>query len=321
MNKRELSRREILAGAATACGGMAAAALSGVAPAQAADPAMPPVPKFKYCLNTSTIRGQNLSFVEEIEIAARAGYDSIEPWVRQIEQYAAGGGKLSDLRKRIEDLGLTVESAIGFAQWIIDDDEKRAAALEVARREMDLVRQIGGTRIAAPPSGATSQEGLDLVKAAERYRALLELGDKMEVVPQVELWGFSKTLHRVSEVMFVALESRHPKACVLLDVYHYYKGGNDFASLRLVNGGAMHAIHMNDYPADPPRDKIGDADRVYPGDGVAPLSSILRDLAATGFRGALSIELFNREYWKQDAAAVARTAVEKMRAAVARSLA
>jgi len=49
---------------------------------------------------------------------------------------------------------------------------------------------------------------------------------------------------------------------------------------------------------------------------VAPLPSILRDLYATGFRGALSLELFNRSYWEQDALTIARTGLEKTRAVV-----
>ena len=50
---------------------------------------------------------------------------------------------------------------------------------------------------------------------------------------------------------------------------------------------------MNDYPAVPPRDTIGDRDRVMPGDGIAPLTQILRDLLANGSRAVLSLELFN----------------------------
>ena len=49
------------------------------------------------------------------------------------------------------------------------------------------------------------------------------------------------------------------------------------------------------------RAQISDANRIYPGDGVAPLKNVLRDLHALGFRGLLSLELFNRDYWKQDA--------------------
>ena len=68
------------------------------------------------------------------------------------------------------------------------------------------------------------------------------------------------------------------------------------------------------------RDQITDAHRVYPGDGVAPLRELLRDLRRSGFRGVLSLELFNRDYWQQDALTVARTGLDKMRAAVRSSL-
>jgi sugar phosphate isomerase/epimerase len=73
---------------------------------------------------------------------------------------------------------------------------------------------------------------------------------------------------------------------------------------------------MNDYPAAPPRPEITDAHRVYPGDGVAPLKAILGTLAAIGFRGTLSLELFNRDYWQQDPLEVARRGLAKMRRAV-----
>jgi sugar phosphate isomerase/epimerase len=265
----------------------------------------------------STVRGQKLTLPEQVDLAAKAGYDGIEPWINELRQYEQAGGSLSDLRKRIADHGLAVASAIGFAEWIVNDPARRQAGLEQARRDMELVAAIGGTHLAAPPAGATRDTAVNLFEAAERYRTLLELGVSQGVIPQLEVWGFSATLSRLGETMLVALESKHPRACVLLDVYHLYKGGSDFSTLRLISGAAMHCFHMNDYPATPPRETIRDADRVYPGDGVAPLPSILKDLLATGFRGFLSLELFNATYWQQDALTVARTGLEKMRAAVA----
>jgi sugar phosphate isomerase/epimerase len=119
----------------------------------------------------------------------------------------------------------------------------------------------------------------------------------------------------------VAAESRHPSACLLLDVYHLHKGGSGFAALHLVAGAAMHVWHVNDYPASPPRETIGDAQRVYPGDGIAPLGDIFRALRSAGFRGMLSLELFNQDYWRQDALIVARTGLEKTRATVRQALA
>lgn len=268
--------------------------------------------EFRYCFNTSTIRGQKLSLVEEIDIAAQAGYQAIEPWLGEIQTYVQQGGSLPDLKKRIADCGLTVESAIGFAEWIVDDDARRTKALEQARHEMDLVQQIGGKRIAAPAAGATDVATIDYLKVAERYRALLAIGDHIGVVPQVEVWGFSKTLTRLGQAVMVAIESGHPQACVLPDVYHLYKGGSDFTGLKLLNGAAVHVFHMNDYPANPPRQAINDSDRVYPGDGVAPLADVLRTLREIGFDGFLSVELFNPTYWQQDPHQVARKALEKM---------
>ena len=275
---------------------------------------------FRFCLNTATIRGQKLGIVKEIEVVAKAGYQAIEPWVASIEAYQKEGGSLPDLKRRIADLGLTVESAIGFPQWIVDDDAKRAQGLERAKFEMDLIALIGGKRLAAPPSGATELPKLDLLKAAERYRALLEAGDQIGVVPQLELWGFSKNLNRLGECACVAIETGHPKACVLADIYHLYKGGSDFSGLRLLSKNAVQVLHMNDYPAEPSREKIDDSYRVFPGDGVAPVTEILRTLHDLGGQTVLSLELFNRKYWAMDALEVARAGLEKMKSGVGKAL-
>lgn len=312
--RRAVTQTGIWVGAALASGARpVVAAESGRAEAK-------PRPGFLYCLNTATIRGQKLGIVKEIEVTAQAGYQAIEPWVGAIEEYQKGGGSLPELKQRIADLGLTVESAIGFPQWIAEDDAKRAQGLERAKFEMDLIAKIGGTRLAAPPSGATDLPKLDLLKAAERYRALLEAGDQIGVVPQLELWGFSKNLNRLGECMCVAIEASHPRACVIGDVYHIYKGGSDASGLRLLSRNAMPVLHMNDYPADPPREKIDDSHRVFPGDGVAPVTAILRTLHDLGGQTVLSLELFNRKYWGLDALEIARAGLEKMKSAVGTAL-
>lgn len=304
-----ITRRQLLATAATA-----ATATTAADPKQPVDP-------FRFCLNTSTIRGQKLGLLQEIVLAGKVGYSGIEPWIREIDQFERDGGSLKDLAKQIQDAGLKVESAIGFAQWIVDDDKQRTAALEQARRDMDKVRQLGGTRIAAPPTGATNQDNLNLFAAADRYRALLEIGNRIGVTPQVEVWGFSKSLSRLGETAFVAIESGHPDACILPDIYHIYKGGSDFNGLGLLAGTAIHCFHLNDYPNQPPRDTISDADRVYPGDGVAPVVQVLKNIAAKQHPVALSLELFNRTYWKQDPLAVCRTGLRKMKDVANKALA
>lgn len=309
------SRREMI----VQTGVMAAAGslLTSQVQAQPSQPTAKRPATLRYCLNTSTIRGQKLTIEKEIDLIAKAGYQGIEPWIREIQQFKDSGGKLSDLKKQLDDQGLQVEGAIGFASWIVDDDAKRKEGLETLKRDMDMLRQIGGTRIAAPPVGATN-EPVNLDRAAERYADALKVGRSMGVLPLVELWGFSKSLHRLGELMYVAVECGDPDAALLLDVYHIYKGGSDFKGLGLVDGSAVKVLHMNDYP-DMDRETIADKDRVYPGDGVGPVTDVLNTLVATGFEGVLSLELFNPTYWKQDAAVVLERGLASMKAAVAKT--
>ena len=268
------------------------------------------------CLNMSTISGQNLGFAKELETASKAGFASVEIWMNSLQTYLGGGGTIKDAKKRIDDLGLTVENCIGFAEWIVDDEQRREKALEQMKKEMGLLAEISCKRTAAPPAGATETPGLDLNKAAKRYRTILELGDSTGVVPQLELWGFSKNLSRLSEVTYVAVESGYSSAKVLLDVFHLYKGGSSLETLSLINPSSVEILHMNDYPANVSSAVITDADRIYPGDGVAPIKQILQTLGKRDKPLVLSVELFNKNYYAQDALTVAKTALEKMKKVV-----
>lgn len=309
MNRRNLLKNTIMGG------GAAFLSRNPIRPGKNIDPSHP----FTYCLNTSCIMGQDVGLQREIEIAAEAGFDGIEIWIRSIDRFVEEGGDLKELRLRIEDLDIRIENAIGFAQWIIDDNDGRSQALAQARKEMDLLSQLGCERIAAPPAGATQVGGLDLDVVAERFRAICELGDQMGVTPQLEVWGFSANLSRLAEVLYVAAACGHPRTRILPDAYHLYKGGSDFDGLKLLSKEAVEIFHINDYPADPPRLEIGDADRVYPGQGIAPLDSILTDLAGPR-PTVLSLELFNRDYWQADPLEVAKTGLAAMRAAVANAM-
>jgi len=179
--------------------------------------------RFRFGLNTGTLRGYRLGLAEQIEVAAKAGYDGIEPWLPDIDKFVDGGGSLRDLKRRCRDLGLEVYSAIGFAQWIVDDDAVRAKGLEQLRRDMSRVSELGGSRIAAPPAGATAPGAiLDHARMADRYRTIIELGRDLGVVSQLEIWGMSANLGNLADALAVAARAGHPDACILADVFHLY---------------------------------------------------------------------------------------------------
>jgi sugar phosphate isomerase/epimerase len=257
--------------------------------------------------------GQKLGLIKELEVASAAGFQHCEIWVPTLEAYLKSGGTLSDAKKRIDDLGIKIQNAIGFAQWIVDDEATRKQGLEQMKREMDMLAQLGCFRTAAPPMGATKEAGLDLRRAAERYRAILDLGVSTGVTPQLEMWGHSKNLNRVADVLFVAAEAGQPNAKLLLDVFHIYKGESSIDCLHLVGENSIDVFHVNDYVTSIKPTSITDGDRIYAGDGEAPIKEIIKRLKPSEKPVILSLELFNKELWAQDPLKVAKTGLEKMK--------
>ena len=273
-------------------------------------------PQFTFCLNMATIRGHKLGFVKELETASAAGFRSVEIWVDSLQEYLTGGGTIKEAKRHLDGLGLTVEDSISFNEWIVDDKTARKAGIENMKREMGVLAELGCKRIAATGKGSPDSGAPDLNTIAERYRVVLELGDKSGVVPQLEMWGFMKNVSNVSEVLYSAMQSGHPSAKILLDIFHLYKGQTKLDTLHLMDPITVDILHMNDYPANFPYQTITDADRIYPGDGVAPLKRTLQILSRNNHPLVLSAELFNKAYYQQDALVVAKTALNKMKAVV-----
>ena len=177
--------------------------------------------------------------------------------------------------------------------------------------------ELGCTRIAAPSAGVKADTKLDLIKVGERYKQLLDLGRQTGVMPQLEFWGSSPVFYSMGQALMAAAAANDRDVKILPDVYHLFRGNSGFESLKMVNGNLIDVIHFNDYPSSIPREEQKDKDRLYPGDGVAPLKQILADLANMGGTKVLSLELFNPEYWKNDLLTIAKTGLEKMKKAVA----
>lgn len=274
--------------------------------------------KFKYCLNTSTIRGQKPGLVKYVEIAAQAGYDSLELWLPDIKEYQSQGNSLKSLKKLLDDSKVTVEDAIAFSAWMVDDEQQRKAGFAQMKEEMEIMAELGCTRIAAPPSGVRATDApLDLFKVGERYKQLLDLGRQTGVMPQLEFWGGHPLFFQLGQVLMAAAVANDPDVRILPDIYHLFRGGSGFEGLKLVNGKIIEVMHINDFPGDIPREQQNDGHRVYPGDGAAPIKQIIKDLSDMGGTKILSLELFNQEYWKNDPLNVAKTGLEKMKKMVA----
>jgi 2-keto-myo-inositol isomerase len=259
---------------------------------------------FKLALNTSTLFPFDLDVEQQVRVAAEAGFDGVELWVKDIEAYLARGGTIAALRTIVADAGITVVNAIAFFRWADADDATRAAGLAQAEREMRMLADLGCAAVAAPPFGDV--EGVPLEAIAGHFARLAAIGRAIGVEPYLEFWGRARRLSRLSEAMFIALESGLPDVRILLDPFHMYTGGSQLSALQYLKGANIGIVHVNDYPAAPARAQIADSDRVFPGEGVAPTRELAQLLDRAGYRGYLSLELFIESFGDQSALDVAR---------------
>ena len=268
-----------------------------------------PETSFRYCLNTSTVSKNPLDIVKYIDIASEAGYHGVEIWIRDLKAYLASGKKASDLRKYLNEKNLIVENAIGFAPWLADKE----SGFRQMKEEMEMVADIGGKRIAAPASGVKGDKPLDLFMAGERYRELLQMGRETGVMPQLEFWGASDVLWHIGQTLMIVSVSGDKDARILPDVYHMFRGGSSFDTLKMIDGSLIEVFHLNDFVSSKARKEQNDSDRVFPGDGAAPFKDIVSRLRMMGGEKVLSLELFNETYWKEDPHTVAKNGILKMK--------
>ncbi len=259
---------------------------------------------FKTALNASTLFPFDLDVKQQVRIAAEAGFEGIELWVKDLDAYLENGGTLHDLKTYIADTGMTLVNAIAFFKWADADETTREQGFRQAEREMRMLAELGCVAIAAPPYGDV--EGTTLEEMAAHFARLAQMARGIGIDPYLEFWGRAKKLSRLSEAIFVAIESGTPDVKILLDPFHMYTGGSDIYGLRYVNGANIGLVHVNDYPAVPTREQITDRDRVFPGEGIAPTRAFAGLLHDSGYSGYLSLELFVESFGGESALDVAR---------------
>lgn len=260
------------------------------------------------CLDTATIRPAG-GLEKKVDIAIEAGFDAIEPWDGELADYEKSGGDLKDLGRKIRDAGLFVPSMIGLWGCIPDSEEKFQESLPGTRNRLRMASEIGCTYAQAIPNQVGNNYDVKFV--ASCYRRLLDIGiNEYNVIPAL-VFVKMFPLKTMGQATAVALDTDHPNAMIIPDVYHMYISEGGFEGIKLLSGDIFAIFQFNDAPGGMEIPDMKDKHRVFPGDGMLPLPQILRDLKATGFRGCVSLELYNEEYHKRDLLGVAKEGLEK----------
>lgn len=256
-------------------------------------------PHKRIALNASTIRPYKLKLRQQFVLAVAGGFGGYEPWLKDVRA-AKESGELRDAIAFARDNDLEIVNGIAFGQWSNPDAAIRAVGLEETKQDMALLAEMGCPFIAASMYGVQKPGSpiLSYDEIAGRFASVCALGDEMGVKPLLEYWGHSVNLSRLEDALQVLARVNRPNTSVLADVYHTYRGGGDFATFAHLKASQLPILHINDYIFEKPREILTDADRVWPGEGMAPWEQLFNTLDDIGAEPWLSLELFRDEYCK-----------------------
>jgi 2-keto-myo-inositol isomerase len=263
--------------------------------------------------NTSIGAGYQRS----LEGWAKAGIRHVELTSNLVDDFLKTDS-LAAAKRVLTDNGLTPVSAACGAAGIYEPNPKRAEALDTLKRRCEMFATLGLTRIYQPTAATAKFTADDYRAAATNMREVAEVARQHNLVFMVEALRNSTFISTISTLSRVIREANHPNIKPLFDFYHFWSGMSKFEDLEAMRPGEVGHVHFQDVPDMPP-ELLDSQTRAVPGDGIAPLDRILKTLAAKGYTGTLSVELFLPRFQQGDPFEAATEIKKKAEAVMGRA--
>jgi 2-keto-myo-inositol isomerase len=261
--------------------------------------------------NTSAGSGYRKS----LEGWARAGIKNVEITSALLDDFLKMD-TLDAARRVLTDNGLTPVSSACGVTGLIEPNPTRSAAIDNLKRRCEQFGMLGLSRTyitTATPANAPRYTLDDYKAAAANLHDVAETAMQFKMKAMVEFVRASTLIATLNTLASVMRQSAHPNLGILFDCYHFWSGNNKLDDIDAIRPGEIAHAHFQDVP-DIPRELLDQTSRFIPGDGVSPLTKILRKLADKGYSGPLSVELFLPKFQQGDPYEVAREIRQKSEA-------
>jgi len=251
--------------------------------------------------NTSSRAGYRGS----LEGWAKAGIKNVEITNNLVDAFVKTDS-LAAAKRVLTDLGLTPVSGSCGVGGLLEPNPNRAASLDNLKKRCEMFAQLGLVRTYSTTATMIKPTADDYKAAADNLREVGEIGKQFQMTVMFEMVRQSTFASTLPTILSIARAAAHPNAGILFDCYHFWSGNNKLEDLDLLKPGDIKHVHFQDVP-EMPREMLDQATRVIPGDGVSPLTTILRKLADKGgYAGPLSVELFAPKFQEGDPFEIAR---------------
>lgn len=230
---------------------------------------------------------------EKLAAIAAASFDGVEIFEND---FLAFDGSPAEVGRLVRDHGLEITVFQPFRDFEGMPESQRARTFDRAERKFDLMQELGtDLMLVCSNVSPLSLGGID--RAADDFR---ELGDRaakrgLRIGYEALAWGRHINDHR--DAWEIVRRADRPNVGLILDSFHTLARRIDVDSIQAIPGDRIFLVQLADAP-------LIEMDLLYwsrhfrnmPGQGGLPIVDFMGAVAATGYDGPLSLEIFNDQF-------------------------
>ena len=244
---------------------------------------------------------------EKLQAIARADFKAVEIFENDLLSY---NGTPAEIGRMARDLGLRIAVYQPFRDFEGMPEPRRSKVFARVERKFDAMQELGCDFLMVCSNvSPDSLGGID--RAAADFR---ELGERaaargLRVAYEALAWG--RHVNDYRDAWEIVRRADHPAAGFVLDSFHALVRGTELGTIRSIPRDRIFLVQM----ADAPKLEMDYLSwsrhyRCFPGQGDLAIGSFMDALAATGFQGLMSLEIFSDRF---RAASARRVAVDGRR--------
>jgi 4-hydroxyphenylpyruvate dioxygenase len=230
---------------------------------------------------------------EKLRVISAAKFDAVEIFENDLLAY---DGRPRDVAALCKDLGLSICAFQPFRDFEGMGEPQRASNFVRAERKFELMQELGTDLLLVCSNvSPASLGGID--RAAADFRELGERAKARGLRVGFEALAWGKHVSDYRDAWEIVRRADHPNIGIILDSFHILAPRLPLSTIGSIPGDRIFLVQL----ADAPRLELDVLSwsrhhRSFPGQGDLPISEFMAALAATGYAGPLSLEIFNDEF-------------------------
>jgi 4-hydroxyphenylpyruvate dioxygenase len=239
---------------------------------------------------------------EKLRTIAAAGFDAVEIFENDFTSF---DGSARDVARMCGDLGLRICALQPFRDFEGMGEPQRAHTFRRAEMKFDLMAELGTDLLLVCSNvSPLAQGGID--RAADDFRELGERAAQRGLRVGFEALAWGRYVNDYRDAWEIVRRANHPAIGIILDSFHTLAPGFPTGPIAAIPADRIFLVQLADAPQlDLDVLSWSRHFRCFPGQGNLPVGDFMKAVEATGYKGPLSLEIFNDQFRAQSTGDVA----------------